>query len=126
MVSFGPRRPYRLGIVAGTADYVARAVSEAVVVPSRVALDQNAPNPFRGATRIRFGLPRAMRVTLEVYDVLGQRVAAPLQRASLAPGYHTLVWDGRTAAGRPVPSGVYLMRLAAGEDALTRRLILIR
>jgi hypothetical protein len=125
LVSFGPR-PYRLAIVAGSEEYVANATKQALAIPARVTLDRNAPNPFRGATRIRFGLPRAERVTLEIYSVLGQRVATPLDRTPLDPGYHTLVWDGTTAGGRTVPSGVYLLRLGVGREALTQRLVRIQ
>jgi hypothetical protein len=125
IVAFGPR-PYRLAIVAGSEEYVANATRQALAVPPRVTLDQNAPNPFRAATRIRFGLPRAERVTLEIYSVLGQRVAAPLDRAPLAPGYHTVVWDGVTYRGAAAPSGVYLLRLAVGQEVVTQRIVRIQ
>src|SRR5207244_1055212 len=75
LLSLGPDRPYRLKLVAGTAEYVAGTQAAWIQIPAQVVLDQNAPNPWREATRIRFGLPRADRVRLEVYNVAGQRVA---------------------------------------------------
>jgi hypothetical protein len=123
--SFGPH-PYRLAIVTGSEGYVADATRQALTVPGQVSLDPSAPNPFRTATRIRFGLPRAERVTLEIYSVLGQRVAVPFDRAPLGPGYHTAVWDGRITGGGLAPSGVYLVRLLPGGEALTRRVVLVR
>jgi flagellar hook assembly protein FlgD len=102
------------------------ATRQALITPPRVVLDTNAPNPFQAATRIRFGLPRAETVSLEIYSALGQRVAAPLDHEPRDPGYHTVVWDGRTSSGAAAPSGVYLMRLTAGATALTRRVVRIR
>jgi len=125
IVSLG-QRPYRLAIIAGSDDYVGRAAQEALVIPARMTLDQNAPNPFGLATRIRFGLRRMERVRLEIYSVLGQRVAVPLEWTPLAPGFHIAVWDGRTSSGDQAPSGVYLMRLASDRETLTRRVALIR
>jgi hypothetical protein len=125
IVSFGPR-PYRLAIVAGSNEYVEKATQEALTIPARVTLDPNAPNPFRMATRIRFGLPRSGQVTLEVFSVLGQRVAAPLEGVAFPPGFHTAIWDGTTSNGAQAPSGVYLIRLLSGGTTLTRRVILMR
>jgi len=125
IVSFGDQ-PYRLSILAGTEDYVGHAGQQPIAAPARLTLDQSAPNPVRLATRIRFGLPRAAAVSLEIYSVLGQRVAVPLDRVRLAPGYHAVVWDGSTSDGKRAPSGVYFLRLVTGADALTRRLVLVR
>jgi hypothetical protein len=125
IVSFGPR-PYRLAIVAGTSAYVSNALDQALSVPARVTVDQNAPNPFQFATRIRFGLPRAAPVTAEIYSVLGQRVATLADRTPFAPGYHSVVWDGSLPGGGAAPSGVYLLRLTTDGDALTTRMILVR
>jgi hypothetical protein len=126
LLSLGPERAYRLAIVAGTRDYVERSGREAAGVPDRLALAPGSPNPFRIATRIRFGLPRAVPVTLEVFDVTGQRVATLLDRAPREAGHHALIWDGRTSGGSPAPSGVYLLRVAAGSQVATRRLVLAR
>ena len=44
----------------------------------------------------------------------------------MPPGYHTLLWNGASAAGRPVPSGVYFYRLTTPERSLTHRLVLLK
>lgn len=126
LLSFAPGRAYRVALLAGTAAFLEHETKALTEIPHALTLEQNAPNPFRIATRIHFGLPRAERVTLEIYSVLGQRVAAPLDRAPLAPGYHAVVWDGKISGGDQAPCGVYLLRLVAGGDVLTRRLILVR
>src|SRR5262249_21309960 len=76
IISFRPGRPYRLTILAGSAAYVSDAVNRALELPARAVLDPSAPNPSQGLARIRFGLPRAGKVSLGVYDVAGQRVAS--------------------------------------------------
>jgi hypothetical protein len=63
---------------------------------------------------------------VEIFSVTGQRVAAPLDRVALEPGFHSAIWDGTTSEGGPAPSGVYLLRLTSGGTALSRRLILVR
>jgi hypothetical protein len=124
IVSMGDR-PYRLELVAGTAAYVSNAVQQTLSIPTRITLDQS-PNPFRFATRIRFGLPQAGRVSAEVYSILGQRVARLLEGASLPAGYHSLVWDGSTGGTRTAASGVYLLRLTTDDGVLTKRVIRVR
>jgi flagellar hook assembly protein FlgD len=65
---------------------------------------------------------QAVRVVAEVYNVRGQRIRRLLS-ADLAPGKHTLAWDGRNDRGEFVGAGVYVLRLRAGSFAATRKLI---
>lgn len=83
-------------------------------VPSRFALHQNQPNPFRNATGVVFDLPVASPVTLEVFDLLGRKVAT-LAHGERPAGTHTIEWDLRDARGGPVRPGVYVCRLVAGD-----------
>lgn len=125
IVSLGAR-PYRLALVAGDEDYVSRAARSAAAVPARLALDPIAPNPVRAAARIGFGLPHRATVKLEVYSVLGQRVATLLDGQALEAGRHARIWEGTTAGGRPVPSGLYLVRLEAESEIRTARVTIVR
>lgn len=75
-------------------------------------LYQNYPNPFNAATTIRYRLPRQSRVTLEIYNVLGQKIAVLADGVQPA-GEHHVSWEGRDQSGKTVASGVYLYRLAA-------------
>jgi hypothetical protein len=120
IVSFGSR-PYRLAIVAGSADYV-HEIDARAPVPRGLTLDPVAPNPVRLATRVHFGLPRATPVTLEIYSVLGQRVATLLERESLEAGFHSVVWD-RSARHEVARSGVYFLRLTAGTESRTAKIL---
>jgi hypothetical protein len=88
-------------------------------------LEQNAPNPFRSSTSLRFSLPEEAPVTLTVFNVAGRKVAELMNRP-LPAGPHAVTWDGRDAAGRAVASGVYLYRLQAGSDVATKEMVLTR
>ncbi|MCB1184723.1 T9SS type A sorting domain-containing protein [bacterium] len=108
---------------------VVPVVSGATPVPDVVTaapeLRGNYPNPFNPVTRIRFELPAAGRVQLAVYDVAG-RVVRHLADEGFAAGSHEVTWDGRDAAGRAAPSGLYLYRLEAAGHALTGRMTLAK
>ncbi len=89
-------------------------------LPRHFALEQNYPNPFNPQTTIRYALPRAAKVTLEIFDMLGQRVATPVKGVQ-RPGVHSVRWE----AGNQ-PSGVYIYRLRAGKFMETKKMILLR
>ncbi len=105
---------------------VERKGGQAREVPGRYVLFQNFPNPFRAATTIRYGVPATGRVSLTVYDVMGRRVVEWLHEVEREAGCHAVVWDGSGAAGMPVASGLYFVRMRAGTFTKTRRLVLIR
>jgi len=89
-------------------------------LPTEFALEQNYPNPFNPATRIEFALPRESRVTLEVFNLLGGRVALLLDEPRAA-GYHTVTFDAAD-----LPSGLYLYKLVAGQQVFTRKMMLVK
>ena len=104
---------------------VAERVDEST--PASFGLNQNYPNPFNPSTTIEFQVPEVgsrrseiRRVTLRVYNALGQEVAT-LVNEELRPGSYQATWD---ASG--FPSGTYFYRLQAGELAETKKLILLR
>jgi hypothetical protein len=84
-----------------------------------------APNPFRGATTVRFSLPRADWVRVTVHDVAGRRVATPAN-GFWPPGTHAVTWDGADGSGRTVASGVYFLRLSAGDASRTAKVLRLR
>jgi hypothetical protein len=106
------------GVVTSTEDTYA--------LPTAYDLSQNYPNPFNPTTTIRYALPQASQVTLEVFDMVGRRVAT-LAEGPRAAGYHTATFDGRSLA-----SGAYIYRLRAVNQATgqpfvqTRTLVLIK
>jgi len=86
----------------------------------------SAPNPFRGRTELRFALPASGTVTVEIFDVTGRRIVAPVARAHFEAGRHAVTWDGRDEGGRAVASGVYFVRLTAGGDTRRAKVLRIR
>ena len=94
-------------------------------LPQAWTLGQNYPNPFNPSTLIPYQLPMAAQVRLEVFNVLGQRVATLVDEERPA-GVHTAAWNATDAAGRAVGAGVYFYRLSsAGQPTLTRRMVLL-
>jgi len=83
-------------------------------------LKQNYPNPFNPSTTIQFSIPKSESVTLEIYNLLGQKVAT-LVNEKLNAGSHTMFWN---AAG--FTSGVYLYRLQAGNYSEMKKLVLLK
>ncbi len=94
-------------------------------IPSRFALSQNYPNPFNPTTSIRFEIPHATHVTLDVYNTLGQRVAT-LVNQQMAAGTYEVNWDGRNSEGQLLSSGVYIYRMKAGNFQQIRRMLLMK
>jgi plastocyanin len=88
--------------------------------PVSFSLDQNYPNPFNPVTHIHFDLANAGPATLDVFNVIGQKVAE-LVNAPLSAGSHTLTFDASS-----LPSGVYLYRLAAGGQTVQKKMMLLK
>jgi predicted lipoprotein with Yx(FWY)xxD motif len=100
--------------------------TDAITVPPLpVTLYQNHPNPFNPQTVIRFYLPEAQEVFLDVYDVAGERVAT-LAEGNREKGYHDVRWDGRNSSGESCSSGVYFSRLKAGKSTISCKMVIMR
>jgi choice-of-anchor C domain-containing protein len=89
-----------------------------------LALAPVAPNPARGAARVRFTLAQPGPARLAVYDVSGREVAV-LADGELAAGVHEAVWDGRSRQGR-APAGLYFAELRSREGRLVRAFAVVR
>ena len=91
-----------------------------VGIPDNFALSQNYPNPFNPSTTIAFNLPKASRVTLKVFNVLGEEVAT-LVSDRLSSGSYSYAWNASGLA-----SGIYLYILKAEGFLQTRKMILTK
>ncbi|MBN1884312.1 MAG: right-handed parallel beta-helix repeat-containing protein [Candidatus Krumholzibacteriota bacterium] len=89
------------------------------------ALEPNYPNPFNGTTTLRYSLAEPAFVELAIYNPAGQRIRI-LESRRRGAGSHEAVWNGRDEAGRPVTSGVYFARIAAGKYRQTRKIVYLR
>lgn len=89
-------------------------------VPSEVSLDQNYPNPFNPSTLIRYSIPNRQFVSLRVYDLTG-KVIAVLVDGVQEGGQHSVGFNTTELA-----SGLYLYQLAAGDQVIGKKMLLIR
>ncbi|MBN1826040.1 MAG: DNRLRE domain-containing protein [Candidatus Eisenbacteria bacterium] len=105
-----------------TVDYSCVGVEEGEAAP---LFDLTVVNPFRDATIIRYILPEAGPVTLDIYDLRGRSVAHPVD-GSAGAGSHVVVWDGRDDRGEEIPAGIYFCRLRAGNLEKTQKAIRLR
>lgn len=97
----------------------------AIVLPQTLVLSQNYPNPFGPITEVKYGLPEACHVRLEIYNILGQRVTTLVDEHQQA-GYKTVRWDSRGLRGGEAASGVYFCLLRAGRQKAIRKMILLK
>ena len=100
------------------------STERSTALPTDFALGQNYPNPFNPSTIIPYQLPASDHVRLDVFNVLGQRLAT-LVDAERSAGMHTAQWDGTDASGRAVGAGVYIYRLSSGRMMESRRMVLV-
>ncbi len=92
----------------------------------RFAFTLASANPARGPVRLRLELPRATPVSAEVLDVQGRRVRQLALEAPRAGGVGELAWDGRTEEGSRVAAGLYFVRVRAGDETASLRLVEVR
>ena len=92
--------------------------------PDALALDAAFPNPFSERTTVRFAIPEQGPVSLVVFDALGREVRR-LVDGTLDAGHHEVAWDGTGDGGR-LASGLYIVRLTAAGESLTRQATLMR
>ena len=106
-------------VVGDGAGSIKTAVEERrAVLPDRIRLSQNFPNPFNATTTIRYYLPRPARVTLKVIDPLGREIET-LVEGTVSPGEHQCLWNAEH-----LPSGVYYCRFQSEGCVETKKLLL--
>jgi phosphatidylserine/phosphatidylglycerophosphate/cardiolipin synthase-like enzyme len=94
-------------------------------LPPGLELFQNYPNPFNQETVIRYRLPGIGPVRIAVYDLQGREVTL-LIRQRQAAGIHAVHWDGRDDAGRPLPTGMYVVRIRTETGIQALKCLLLR
>jgi hypothetical protein len=90
------------------------------LIPLNSILYQNYPNPFNPSTTISFSLNKSSRVTIDIFNPLGERVVR-LINESFTPGFHKTIWN---ASG--FPSGIYICSLTVGEKVFYQKIILLK
>jgi hypothetical protein len=90
------------------------------MLPSAFGLFQNFPNPFNAQTTIKYALPKASKIAVEVYDLMGRKVETIFEGLRPA-GYHSITWNSDDNS-----SGVYFYKIQAGEFVDSRKILLIK
>ncbi len=101
------------------------AVEGVQTIPEQFVLMQNYPNPFNPETEIRFKLPKASHVVLRIFNAIGQEIRM-LVDGEFGVGVQSITWDARDNAGNPVPSGVYIYKIQAGDFSQVKKMSLMR
>ena len=113
-------------IIVGKEDYAKSHSANIPLVPLEYALFQNYPNPFNPTTNIVYQLKEKSNVTVEIFDILGRRIAALINNQIQSPGRYTISWNGENSHGSKVSTGVYLYRIRANRFVDTKKMILLR
>lgn len=116
-----PIEDVRVAIV----DSVVSVGSNGSHVPDKVTLHQNFPNPFNPSTTIRYDLTKTSKVSLKIYDILGQEVRT-LVSGKQSSGVYNVKWDGKNNLGNPVSSGVYVYRIEAAGFVSSRKMMFLK
>ncbi len=101
------------------------ATSTSFSTPTDFELKDNFPNPFNATTSISYSLSTEGFVTLNIYNILGQKVRTLVQEHQTS-GYKTVIWDGKNDSGEGISSGIYLYRIQVGEFSETKRMTLLK
>ena len=91
----------------------------------RWALSQNSPNPCAVSTKIRFEVAKTTKVSIKVYNAMGQLVRT-LKDGRLDPGRYSTHWDGTNTSGHRVSSGVYFYKMESGQFAATKKMLMVK
>jgi hypothetical protein len=124
-LSLDPGETRRLKVIVGTETYAEQASEDVSLASLDTGLRGSYPNPFTDRATIEYVLGERQDVTIQIYNVLGQRVRT-LVEGPTAAGVHRVDWNGQNRYGTPVGSGVYFYRLQAGDTTETRKMVLVR
>ena len=94
-------------------------------LPETFVLYPAHPNPFNPVTNITYDIAQNSEVTLEIYNVMGQRVRT-LAQGSHEPGRYRVMWNATNDYGQSLSSGMYIYRIQAGDFVSVKKLILMK
>jgi len=94
-------------------------------IPVEWHLGQNYPNPFNAETSISYQVPMHSHVTIEIFNLVGQRLCTIVNEDKI-PGTYKVIWNGKDDQGRSVGSGIYIYRMKAGEFNSFKKMVLVQ
>jgi len=115
----------RLKVILGPAEFAEAHRETIALKPLDFKLNQNYPNPFNPVTEISYQLGKRTRVILEIFNIQGRKIRTLVEERQ-SPGFHTVTWEGRDAAGQMVAGGVYFCQMRTESFAYVRKMIFLR
>jgi len=96
-------------------------LEDAPLLPDKIILNQNFPNPFNASTTIDFIIPKSGNVTLKVYDLMGREVATIINNMYLQTGYYPVIFEANNLA-----SGTYIYRITLDNFIEEKKMVLMK
>jgi len=116
---------YLVSTSLGAIDMTSLSGADDIETPKVTALRSNYPNPFNPTTTISFDMARDGHVSIDVYNIKGQKVNTLANRV-YETGTHRVVWNGDDSTGRAVGSGVYFYRMTTDGYSKTQKMLLMK
>lgn len=113
------------GILPPTAKQVTPPPPPPPPIPESYRLGQNYPNPFNQTTIIEVDVPTDASMTLEIINIIGQRIAT-LHDGAINAGFYRFEWNGLDRHGKEVSSGIYFYRFKSGAVSKVRKMVLMK
>lgn len=123
----GQKYDYRLSDIPYSAVYKANSIilEDIELKIEKFVLYENFPNPFNPSTHIAFEIAAVEDVKISITDIQGREIKSWTATAQEA-GYHEAIWNGLDAEGKSVSAGLYLLRVQAGRDVQSRKMLLLK
>ena len=93
------------------------------IIPNKISLEQNFPNPFNPATAFQYNLAESGIIELTITDIIGRKVTTLISGYQRS-GNHNVLWTGKDSNGNQVPSGIYFYNLKSGSNIITKKMTL--
>jgi len=104
---------------------ISRIDNEKCKIPDRFELLPNFPNPFNLSTTLKYSLKEKIKVTIKIYNILGKEVITLVNETQPA-GYQSIIWNGTDHLGNPVPSGIFICKMIAGDFTKSQKMVLMK
>ncbi|RLG63548.1 hypothetical protein DRO02_06355, partial [archaeon] len=108
----------------GTYRLSTQELAQGTLLPTQYEVRRPFPNPMVDVTHIAVALPKASHVTLELYNIVGQKIHTILD-GSMEAGYHLITWDCKDTYGDRLTPGVYFMRIKVGPYEKVHKLVIL-
>ncbi len=95
------------------------------ILPTSFLIAQNYPNPFNPSTKIVYEIPAASHVSIEIFNILGQKVKNLVNQYHEA-NFYSVDWDGTDQAGQRLATGLYFYKIISGEHTVSKKMMLLK